>query len=201
MFRSTLAALACAVAMMGAGKASAEIIEFKLSGGGGDGASYYFDATPPASGWWSLGNFLGAVSGGYAVLEWGKFLYAPHLGIYLEAQENLPGNFDGTPGWHFEHFISSLLFDAPATFGPMTVTGVAAPGHNHIERGAYKGTAPPLDYGNPDTLTITYLDSFTPPTGFTGALLPEPATWAMMLLGFGGLGTVLRRQRRGALAA
>jgi hypothetical protein len=29
---------------------------------------------------------------------------------------------------------------------------------------------------------------------------PEPASWALMLLGFGGLGAVLRRQRRAALA-
>jgi hypothetical protein len=31
--------------------------------------------------------------------------------------------------------------------------------------------------------------------------VPEPATWAMMLLGFGGLGAVLRRQRRSPVAA
>ncbi|QXQ08557.1 NF038120 family PEP-CTERM protein [Sphingosinicellaceae bacterium] len=28
-----------------------------------------------------------------------------------------------------------------------------------------------------------------------GATVPEPATWALMLLGFGGVGTVVRRQR------
>ena len=28
-----------------------------------------------------------------------------------------------------------------------------------------------------------------------GATVPEPATWAMLLLGFGGVGTMLRRQR------
>lgn len=29
---------------------------------------------------------------------------------------------------------------------------------------------------------------------------PEPAAWALMLLGFGGLGAVLRRRRAAALA-
>jgi hypothetical protein len=30
----------------------------------------------------------------------------------------------------------------------------------------------------------------------TAALVPEPASWAMMMLGFGGLGAVLRGKRR-----
>ena len=33
------------------------------------------------------------------------------------------------------------------------------------------------------------------------AAVPEPATWAMMLAGFGGLGMTLRRSRRSAMAA
>jgi hypothetical protein len=32
------------------------------------------------------------------------------------------------------------------------------------------------------------------------AAVPEPATWAMMLLGFGGMGVALRRRRRSTLA-
>jgi hypothetical protein len=35
----------------------------------------------------------------------------------------------------------------------------------------------------------------------TGGAVPEPATWAMMLLGFAGLGAALRSRRRPALAA
>jgi hypothetical protein len=31
--------------------------------------------------------------------------------------------------------------------------------------------------------------------------VPEPTTWAMMLLGFGGLGEMLRRQRRQGMAS
>jgi len=38
--------------------------------------------------------------------------------------------------------------------------------------------------------------AFTPPDGG----VPEPSTWAMMLLGFGGLGAALRRSRRLAMA-
>ncbi|NUR45336.1 MAG: PEP-CTERM sorting domain-containing protein [Sphingomonas sp.] len=30
--------------------------------------------------------------------------------------------------------------------------------------------------------------------------VPEPATWALMLLGFGGVGLALRRRRKPALA-
>ena|SRR5581483_6899222 len=33
-----------------------------------------------------------------------------------------------------------------------------------------------------------------------GGPLPEPATWAMMLLGFGGIGVAMRRRRKPALA-
>jgi len=43
-----------------------------------------------------------------------------------------------------------------------------------------------------DTLTLT---QYTPTGG-----VPEPGTWAMMLLGFGGIGLAIRRRRRPLLA-
>lgn len=42
-----------------------------------------------------------------------------------------------------------------------------------------------------DNVSVT-LDGVAPPT----SALPEPASWAMMLIGFGGIGSVMRRRRR-----
>jgi len=39
-----------------------------------------------------------------------------------------------------------------------------------------------------------------PITGYLLAAVPEPATWAMMLVGFGGIGLAMRRRRRPVLA-
>jgi hypothetical protein len=40
----------------------------------------------------------------------------------------------------------------------------------------------------------------TPITGFIRTAVPEPTTWAMMLLGFAGIGFAMRRRRSPALA-
>lgn len=60
------------------------------------------------------------------------------------------------------------------------------------------------------TLYLAVADSYGSSTGDLGSLsvdyivgppAPEPATWAMMLIGFGGLGAAMRRSRRIAVPA
>ena len=61
-----------------------------------------------------------------------------------------------------------------------------------------------LEHG-PIDVTL-YLDPSLRSTGWTATFtsdggVPEPATWAMMLTGFGGLGALMRRRRALAVAA
>jgi hypothetical protein len=55
-------------------------------------------------------------------------------------------------------------------------------------RVSFGGTAPPEGAAVSGNLT------------FRVVAVPEPASWAMMLLGFGAVGSMLRRQRRPVLA-
>lgn len=49
-----------------------------------------------------------------------------------------------------------------------------------------------------DHVTLDFPQGFSNAALYsTGAAVPEPATWALMLLGFGGIGAVLRRRRLG----
>ncbi|MEW5685317.1 MAG: PEPxxWA-CTERM sorting domain-containing protein [Pseudomonadota bacterium] len=65
---------------------------------------------------------------------------------------------------------------------------------------AFAGTAKSINFGG--TANQTGFDDITfgsdRPGG--GTIVPEPSTWAMMLLGFAGLGTALRTRRRLAIA-
>jgi hypothetical protein len=49
-----------------------------------------------------------------------------------------------------------------------------------------------------DTFAIKFADRI--PVGIDGGI-PEPAAWALMLIGFGGIGASLRAARRKAGAA
>jgi len=59
-----------------------------------------------------------------------------------------------------------------------------------------------LALGGTDTITgAAYDGGVITGSGSVSAGVPEPATWAMMLVGFGGLGVAMRSRRRLAVAA
>jgi len=63
---------------------------------------------------------------------------------------------------------------------------------------AFAGTAKSIDFGG--TASQTGFDDITFGSSTPGAV-PEPSAWALMLLGFGGLGGMLRSRRQRLVAA
>jgi hypothetical protein len=50
------------------------------------------------------------------------------------------------------------------------------------------------------TANLATAGDISGPASFYVTSVPEPATWGLMLLGFGAMGMVLRRRRRPALS-
>ncbi|MDO6415483.1 PEPxxWA-CTERM sorting domain-containing protein [Sphingomonas sp. BIUV-7] len=126
-------------------------------------------------------------SGGGAVSAFGGF-----LGIPVSPTTDFPGRGSGIltygPGMQFAAF-------------PTTTTIPYSNGDNYL---GLRATLNGLDYYGYAFTTDTKLNSFgfetTANTAFTintnaPAAVPEAATWAMMLVGFGAIGGALRRQR------
>jgi len=87
-------------------------------------------------------------------------------------------------------------FTSPATFGSPSFAG--------YDPTTNLGPVPIHYYGNLDpAFADGYEADFSTVTNatFTAAAVPEPATWAAMVIGFGGLGAALRRRCRGRTLA
>lgn len=58
----------------------------------------------------------------------------------------------------------------------------------------------PISFGVQNSLTVSYLSrgqgSYGGQLTFTPNEVPEPSAWALMLLGFGGMGLVIRRRKQ-----
>ena len=105
---------------------------------------------------------------------------------------NQRGAADQTTVIKMGHFSDSITLasDAPMTTYSFTFdTGKPA-------KLKFKELGPSDQQGN---LLDNVVLSSGPSTNLAGAV-PEPATWAMMILGVGGIGA-MRRRSRGALAA
>lgn len=111
----------------------------------------------------------------------------------------------------------SVSFDAGAFGGNQTVTGTAVDTVTNLVLGTLTVTRPGtsdfdaifatssfsfLSVGNAVKLSFTATgsntgsaDAFVDNVSVIGAAVPEPATWAMLLAGFGATGVVIRRRR------
>jgi hypothetical protein len=101
--------------------------------------------------------------------------------------------------------LTDLNGSATLNFGSLNLTGLTILGAhfgNNSDTDANSITAYWLiDLGNVTTNTLTLTNGAGSSnaqifaTGVPSAV-PEPGTWALMLLGFGGMGLALRRRRR-----
>ena len=99
-----------------------------------------------------------------------------------------PGN-TGSP-----IYLNALIGDFVDSSG--AVLSVFAPGNGPFSILAPSG-AVALQFGVNDDIFADNSGALRiGVTGATGGAVPEPAAWAMMLLGLGGLGAVLRRRRQ-----
>ena len=123
------------------------------------------------------------------------------LGFTYTGDSNGIEQFDANGGTIVD--FATLLF-GQTIIGVHYGNGVGSPGRPTNARGDGDDTAFYLfDAGTIglDTFTLAFNASSTVTLFQTGSpppppSVPEPATWAMMLLGFGGVGTALRRSRR-----
>lgn len=117
------------------------------------------------------------------------FIIAGGVGKSLEIYS--AGELQSSPSW--------LISVLPGSVNDITMQANA--GGNDYE-GAYSSYAfadPVISFVGPHD---GYSLVFSPGIGNgVGGGVPEPATWAMMVVGFGALGAVLRRRSRSALAA
>lgn len=98
-----------------------------------------------------------------------------------------------------EHTAWSYFFHVEGTQGGVSVGHVGLPGYTP----PLEDPAGPFDFSSPyeKYFHFTYSDGFGVGTSHTysvkveAIMVPEPTTWGLMLLGFGGIGVGLRRVR------
>ncbi|HEY8004255.1 MAG TPA: PEPxxWA-CTERM sorting domain-containing protein [Phenylobacterium sp.] len=163
-----------------------------------------------------------SVAGGTASLGTGTW-FAPSFGAPIDVtafnDPVAPGQF--RINWSnggdtlFQFFILDDAFDDPTTAviglnGDVQPGSVIAYNYTPVDWVPPDGFTPPSIDPNTDPIFLDVPSSFNtglpgpsdPGSTGTGSVTPEPASWALMLVGFGALGAALRRRRRTtALAA
>ena len=107
-------------------------------------------------------------------------------------------SFQGSFGWHLPSAAEFLLRPQASDFGTSASFRCATPyfSDNHTHCDYTDGQSGHI--WNPSASNASTVDTWVVRAA-VGAV-PEPATWAMMLFGFGAIGMAVRRSRRPVLA-
>ena len=111
------------------------------------------------------------------------------FGVLADLNWAVPGASDGNP-------IYMIVYDS--SFNPLEGIFLASGSANYQSPGAWGFIRPEGDIAYL-TLSNGYIGAKNFET--LGGAVPEPATWALMLLGFGAAGVVLRNRRQALAAA
>ncbi len=124
--------------------------------------------------------WLGATTGGTLF----AYDYDDEYGVYPAQVGNFAVTFTAT--WNSQSIYSQFTPAVNASGGFVGWEGLDPAGYAESAYDLHSGTFPGV---------LAYIDVGTPPP------LPEPSTWALMLVGFAGLGGALRMAGRKAAAA
>jgi hypothetical protein len=182
--KNALNAALAAVALLASGTASAQ----SLDGATLDYQYYYPNSSSPYGGA-DNGSFV--VGPGVEVSN-----IADSTGTIDISGTNILVDFSGDSSWNsaaFNGWILSDQTDSLAAILGVTINPATNMSGFSLSNISWTGDTIAVNWQglafNPDT--VVSLDVVT-----SQGAVPEPATWAMMLLGFGAAGTAIRRSRR-----
>jgi len=125
---------------------------------------------------WDLsGNVLTSATVNATDPAQGDYRYSPIAPLSLGAGEYVIGG----------ELQSGGMFPFDLT-GVTTAGGYTWTGHRENVNPGFNFPSPEVGLGNQSAALVN----------FSVSAVPEPATWAMMLIGFGGVGMVIRRRRK-----
>ncbi len=162
--------IATALAWLPMGASAAPLL-FTLEGS--RNASFTLDSNPTPDSFTSLQTNFNNVAGTFNGMTGVASLidFGQDVSPFSAARLNILA-----PGLGFTQFSGDNIF------GGTTAAPIFTPGVFRLNN--------PF-FGGPATLTITGLAD-----GGSGSAVPEPASWAMLILGFGFVGTAARRRNR-----